>query len=51
MIDRNNIIFKYSYLNKDKDKDNNKDSKKSAPQNLSKLLSNTINIYTQYIDL
>lgn len=45
MIDRNNMIFKHSYLS------NDKDSKKSAPQNLSKLLSNTISIYTQYIDL
>ena len=43
MIDRNNIIFKYSYLNTDID------NKKNSPQNLSKLLSNTIGIYTQYI--
>jgi hypothetical protein len=45
MIDRNNMIFKYSYLNAEKD------SKKGAPQNLAKLLSNTISIYTQYVEL
>ncbi len=45
MIDRNNMIFKYSYLNAEKD------SKKGAPQNLAKLLSSTISIYTQYIEL
>jgi hypothetical protein len=45
MIDRNNMIFKYSYLSGDRDRD----SKKSAPQNLAKLLSNTISIYSQYV--
>lgn len=45
MIDRNNMIFKYSYLNAEKD------SKKGAPQNLAKLLSSIISIYTQYIEL
>lgn len=44
MIDRNNIIFRRSYLSEG-------DSKKSAPQNLAKLLSNTINIYAQYVEL
>ena len=39
------MIFKYSYLNAEKD------SKKGAPQNLAKLLSNTISIYTQYVEL
>jgi hypothetical protein len=51
MIDRNNMIFKYSYLSGDRDRDRDKerDSKKSAPQNLAKLLSNTISIYSQYV--
>lgn len=39
------MIFKYSYLNAEKD------SKKGAPQNLAKLLSNTISIYAQYVEL
>lgn len=39
------MIFKHSFLNADKD------SKKGAPQNLAKLLSNTISIYSQYVEL
>jgi hypothetical protein len=45
MIDRNNIIIKYSYVSTDRD------SKKNAPQNLAKLLSNTMGIYSQNIEL
>lgn len=45
MIDRNNIIFKHSLSITDKD------NKKNAPQTLAKLLSNSITIYSQYVDL
>ncbi len=45
LINRNNMIFRYSYANI------GKENKKSAPQNLAKLLSNTITIYTQYADV
>lgn len=45
LVDRNDLIFKYSYFNADKD------NKRGAPQNLAKLLSNTISIYTQFIEL
>lgn len=45
MIDRTLMIFKNSYANI------GKQNKKSAPQNLAKLLSNITTIYLQYIDL
>lgn len=45
LINRNNMIFRHSYANI------GKENKKSAPQNLAKLLSNTITIYTQYADV
>ena len=42
-IDRNNTIFYHSYYSQK--------GRKSTPQTLAKLLSNTINLYGQYIDL
>lgn len=45
MIDRNNMIFKHSLSIADKE------SKKNAPQTLAKLLSNSITIYSQYVEL
>lgn len=42
LIDRNHTIFRFSFQSQ---------SKKSAPQTLAKLLSNTTTLYTQLIDL
>lgn len=45
MVDRNNMILWHSYTVADKD------SKKGAPQTLAKLLSNTISIFMQHLEL
>ena len=41
-IDRNNVIFRHSYYGQK--------GRKSTPQTLAKLLSNTINLYGQFIE-